>query len=140
MSDPKQQRYPTDRSYKTRVLKKLDEISRLYEYTNIQMQTSQYQGTVTQEMLDGMINYTSKIITLYKMLKPKMEVGFRGNPEKQRELETIDEYQMIMDEVKKGFNVEKAFILFTLFGVWEDLLRELCENLGYISDDPEIKE
>lgn len=129
------QRIPTDQSYKMRVLQMIDDITETYGSTLYSMQVAVYQGHLDKNLVKNLYIYISQIISLYKMLKPKIEVAKETRAEF-AELDSIDDYVLGIDELKGGFDIEDAFGLFQMFNIYEDYLRDLCETLGYTSDKP----
>lgn len=131
------QRTPTEYSYKNRILAMLDDINDTYQNASYRVQIAVYEGRVDRELMKTLYVYTSQVITLYKVLKPKIELA-KAKSDKFGELEGLDEYILGIDELKGGFDIDDAFILFKIFNIYEDLIRELCETLGYTADN-EVK-
>lgn len=129
------ERIPTESSYKMRILSMIDDITETYNTSFYNMQVAVYQGHADRELVRSLYIYITQIISLYKMLKPKVVVAQAKDP-KFEELQGMDEYVRGIDELKGGFDMNDAFVLFQVFNIYEDLLRELCETLGYTSDKP----
>lgn len=129
------QRIPTESSYKNRTLSMVDEITETYNTTIYNMQVAVYQGQVNRQLIQSLYVYISQVVSLYKMLKPKVTRAKELNS-KFEELDGIDEYIQGIDELKGGFEMSDAFTLFQVFNIYEDLLRQLCETLGYTADNP----
>lgn len=127
----------TDNPYRDRILKTLSEISSIYEQVAEGIQIAFYQGHVDKYLLSSLYSYMSKILSLYKILKPKIEIGQAKN-ERLKELEEIEDYMLLMNQIRGSIDVNEAFVLFHVFGTWEDLLRLLCEELKYTSDTPKV--
>jgi hypothetical protein len=85
-----------------------------------------------------MIYYISAVIALYTMLKPKIRTQILKGKTRFEALYEIDSYVEEVDELAASteHDFDKLLKIFKVFHVFEDDLRDLCEELGYTSDVP----
>lgn len=134
------QRIPTVEHTKMRVLTILDQILISYQQTLIGIQKISFAGYIDsdEDLIEGMVYYISAVISLYTMLKPKIKTQLLQGKTSFRALYEIDNYVNEVDELASSteHDFDKLIKIFKVFHVFEDDLRDLCEELGYTSDVP----
>ncbi len=127
------QRIPTEELNKKKVLELLEAITVLYQKTLTGVQVAFYENKLDNELISNLYNYVSFVISLYKVVRPKIQLI---SGKKFNKLMTIDKYIALISVMDKNVNLDTVFIIFQVFNELENLLRDLCEELGYTKDVP----
>lgn len=127
------QRRPTDNTTKQLVLDLLENITILYQKVLSALQIAVLENRKDGNIMKNFYEYTSSIIALYKMVKTKIPI-VDPKKEKYHDLEFLDIYLTSIDEGKIVMDFDNTKTLFHIFGMCEEKLRMLCDELGYTSD------
>lgn len=127
-------RMPTEQTIKQLALEMLEDISVLYSRTLRAIQIALMDQTIDDDLKQNFHSYTSNVVTLYKMLKPKIQSLGADSQKKYEDLEVLDEYVQFMLSAEIILDIEEMAFFFQLFNQLEDKCRELCDTLGYTRD------
>lgn len=129
------QRMPIDDYNKEKVLGVLEAISVIYQRTLVFFQQASYLDSHNPKMIEHIEQYFAWILTLYKMLKPKLRTMKDTNDKDYQNfkpLEDLDNFEALA--ISETLNLTHYRETFFTFKKNEDLLRLLCEHLGYTGD------
>lgn len=121
------QRIPTEELNKKKVLELLEAITVLYQKTLTGVQTAFYENKLDTELITNLYNYVSFVVSLYKVVRPKIQLI---TSKKFTKLKTIDKYIELISAFDKNVDLDVVFTIFQVFNELENLLRDLCEELG----------
>lgn len=136
MEEQPQEESIIESSNRQSVLNVLDQITLAYQMTFQNMLKLEFQKTEEQEFEKNMTLYISWVVCLYEMVKPK--ISGTEKPEKYDKLKEIMDFEndVVNPEDETTQNTKETLIkAYRNFVGKMRLLRELCEELRYTSDE-----
>lgn len=116
------------------VVSYLQEISNYYRETLIGLFIARLEGKHDTQLTINFNSYVSTIITVYKIIKPKLSTK---NEEHKELIEIIEAYLDNVLKENKNVDVDTIISLFRMFNFIEDSLRSITNSLGYTADEVE---
>ena len=118
---------------KKSVLNVLDYITIFSQKTFKHMLKLKFEGVHDQNMIEDMEHYVAWIIALYEMLKPK--ISGTEHPKIYETLTEITDFENDVIESPEPKNEDELIKIYKIFVGKMRLLRDLCEELRYTTDE-----